>query len=90
MQGIKPVLQTHHLSKPGTKYQVSGVLGPFRVSLHNLSKSLSMISPLNPSLLTGSVVKSLGYCSLGSSGARFMWEAWIQAEMHTSFSCFQI
>ena len=34
-----------------------------------------MISPLNPSLLTGSVVKSLGYCSLSSSGARFMWEA---------------
>ena len=28
MQGIKPVLQTHHLPKPGTKYQVSGVLGP--------------------------------------------------------------
>lgn len=57
MQGVRPVLQAHHLSEPETEYLMSGVLGLLRVSLQTLSKSQPMISPPNISLLTGSVVK---------------------------------
>ena len=57
MQGVRPVLQAHHLAKPRTEYLLSGVLGLLRVSLHNLSKSQPMISLPNISLLTGSVIK---------------------------------